>query len=301
MERSIEKPGASGELDPQLRAQLEQIQRDEITEHHIYTRLAAAQKHPENARVLEQIAADELRHAQEWSKLTRREVQPHRLKIAVYYWIGRLLGLTFGIKLMERGEEEAQARYGRLGALGVNVAAILQDEDRHEEALIALLDEETLRYVGSIVLGLNDALVELTGALAGLTLALQDTRLIALSGTITGVAAAMSMAASEYLSTKSEETNKEPVKASVYTGIAYILTVIVLIAPYLFLDNYYICLAWALTAAVLIIAAFNYYISVVRDEPFRRRFLEMAGVSLGVAAFSFVVGYVARTLLGIEV
>ena len=153
----------------------------------------------------------------------------------------------------------------------------------------------------TIVLGLNDALVELTGALAGLTLALQDTRLIALSGTITGIAAALSMGASEYLSTKSEETTKEPLKASIYTGVAYVVTVLILILPYLFLGNFYICLAWALMAAVLIIAMFNYYISVVKDEPFKKRFLEMAGVSLGIAALSFLVGYVARTALGVEI
>jgi VIT1/CCC1 family predicted Fe2+/Mn2+ transporter len=90
-------------------------------------------------------------------------------------------------------------------------------------------------------------------------------------------------------------------RASLYTGTAYILTVPILILPYLILENYYACLGFALTAAVLIIALFNYYISVAKDEPFRRRFLEMAGLSLGVAAFSFAIGYVIRTLLGVEV
>jgi VIT1/CCC1 family predicted Fe2+/Mn2+ transporter len=52
---------------------------------------------------------------------------------------------------------------------------------------------------------------------------------------------------------------------------------------------------------VLIIAVFTYYISVAKDEPLRRRFLEMAGVSLGVAAFSFLVGLLLRTVLGVDV
>jgi len=288
------------ELDEQLRRQLTLFQRNEITEHHIYTKLAGAVS-PENRPVLEQIAADELRHYHAWKKYTRRDVQPDRLRIWSYYLISRVLGTTFGIKLMERGEEQAESNYAHL-LQGVEEAeVILRDEDKHEAALIGLLDEERLRYVGSIVLGLNDALVELTGALAGLTLALQDTQLIALSGTITGIAAALSMAASEYLSTKSEETTREPLKASTYTGAAYIVTVLILILPYLVLDNFYICLAWALTAAVLIIAMFNYYISVVKDEPFKKRFLEMASVSLGVAGLSFLVGYVVRTALGVEI
>jgi len=158
-----------------------------------------------------------------------------------------------------------------------------------------------LQYVGSIVLGLNDALVELTGALAGLTLALQNTQLIALTGLITGIAAALSMGASEYLSTKTEETSREPFKASIYTGGTYMITVLLLILPYLILENYYLCLGCTFIAAVLIVALFNYYISVVKDEPFRRRFFEMAGVSLGVATLSFCVGYIIRLFLGVEI
>jgi len=138
------------------------------------------------------------------------------------------------------------------------------------------------------------------GALAGLTLALQNTQLIALSGLITGIAAALSMALSEYLSTRSEETSKQPVRAAVYTGIAYIVTVTLLILPYLLFDNYYVDLILTLSTAVLIIAAFNYYISIARDEVFSKRFIEMAGLSLGVAAISFVIGYFIRIFLGIE-
>ena len=137
--------------------------------------------------------------------------------------------------------------------------------------------------------------------MAGLTLALQNTELIALSGLITGVAAALSMGASEYLSTRSEVTEKHPLKASLYTGVAYIITVTILILPYLILDNYYVCLAVALVSAVLIIAIFNYYISVAKDEPFRRRFLEMASLSLGVATLSFILGYFIRSALGVEI
>lgn len=88
-----------------------------------------------------------------------------------------------------------------------------------------------------MVLGLNDALVELTGVLAGLTLALQNTRLVAMTGFITGIAASLSMSASEYLSAKSEEGPQDPLKASIYTGSAYVLTVLFLIFPYLLFTN----------------------------------------------------------------
>ena len=289
------------ELSTKLHQQLLIFQRNEITEHHIYKRLARTIKSPENRKILERIADDEQKHYNLWKAYTNQEVKPDRFALWFYYLISRMFGFTFGIKLMERGEADAQTNYAQLKGKIKEIDAFIRDENAHEEALIAMLDEESLRYAGSIVLGLNDALVELTGALAGLTLALQNTQLIALSGLITGVAAALSMGASEYLSTRSEETEKHPLKASLYTGVAYIITVMILILPYLILENYYLCLVFTLTAAVLIIAVFNYYISVAKDAPFRRRFLEMAALSLGVASISFILGYFIRTALGVEI
>ncbi|MEN6338447.1 MAG: VIT1/CCC1 transporter family protein [Phycisphaerales bacterium] len=289
------------ELSPEIRQKLLNFQRLEITENHIYSRLAGVVKSPENRQVLEKIATDEMRHYEQWRRYTGESVGPDHGAISKYFWISRILGFTFGVKLMESKEEKAQGGYEQLIGVIPEAEAIMKDEQEHETALLGMLDEERLRYTGSMVLGLNDALVELTGALAGLTLALRDAKLIALTGSVTGIAAALSMGASSYLSTKSEETTKNPLKASVYTGVAYILTVVVLIFPYLVLSNYYVSLVCTLTAAVGIIAAFNYYIAVARSEAFKSRFLEMAGLSLSVAAFSFLVGFLLRTLFGVDV
>ena len=203
---------------------------------------------------------------------------------------------------MENGEKGAQVNYDQIREHIPEIDNWIEDEHKHENSLIDMLDEERLQYAGSVVLGLNDALVELTGALAGLTLALQNVELIALTGLITGVAASLSMAASEYLATRSEKnTDKHPVRAAIYTGIAYISTVTILILPYLLFENYFLDLALALIAGVVIIAVFNYYISVAQDESFKDRFIEMAGLSLSVAAFSFGIGYLIRIFLGVEI
>jgi VIT1/CCC1 family predicted Fe2+/Mn2+ transporter len=289
------------QLSESVRKQVLVFQQTEITEHHIYKRLAKRVKSPENARIIEQIAEDELRHYNGWKKYTNQDIQPRWFFVWFYYIVSVAFGFTFGIKLMERGEEQAQKNYAGVANAIPEAANFQHEEDVHEERLINMLDEERLRYAGSIVLGLNDALVELTGALAGLTLALQDVKLIALSGLITGIAASMSMAASEYLSTRSEETSKHPVRAAIYTGIAYIITVALLVLPYLLFESYILDLIITLTIAVIIIAVFNYYISVAKGESFRTRFLEMAGLSLGVATFSFIIGYFIRIWLGIEV
>lgn len=281
--------------------QLLAFQRNEITEYHIYRELAKVTKDSANREVLNRIAADELRHYEQLRKATGRDIEPDRLKVWKYVWISRIFGLTFGIKLMEAGEAGAQQSYSEYGSEFEPVGLMVKDENEHEQELIGMIDEERLQYTGSVVLGLNDALVELTGALAGFTLALQNTKLIAMTGAITGIAAALSMATSEYLSTKAEETEKHPVKASVYTGAAYIFTVLVLIAPYLIFHNYFICLGITLALGIGIIASFNYYIAVAKDLNFRKRFLEMTGLSLGVAAVSFLVGFLLRKFTGIEI
>ncbi|MFA5688539.1 MAG: VIT1/CCC1 transporter family protein [Kiritimatiellales bacterium] len=289
------------ELTAALKKEFMKFQRNEITEYHIYSLLAANTSCPNNRKILYRIAEDERRHYYQWKEVTGQEVLPHRFRLWKYYLIARVFGLTFGIKLMEAAEKDITTVYGSYEKHYAPAGQLAAEEDEHERTLINMIDEEHLKYTGSIVLGLNDALVELTGALAGFTLALQNTKLIALTGTITGIAAAFSMAASEYLSTKSEETDKNPVKSAVYTGAAYIVTVLLLISPYLFLKNYFVCLAITLSLGVIIIASFNYYISVAKDLNFKRRFLEMTCLSLGIAAISFLIGWLLRTFTGIEI
>ena len=170
-----------------------------------------------------------------------------------------------------------------------------------EKKILRMLEDEKVEYAGSIVLGLNDALVELTGALAGLTLALQNTRIIAVIGFITGFAASLSMAASGYLSSKEESSKKNPLKGAFYTGFAYIIVVLLLILPYILFNNPWIALTITLTLSVLVIAAYTFYISVAKELKFWRRFIEMALISLGVAAITYGVGILMRTFFNIEV
>jgi VIT1/CCC1 family predicted Fe2+/Mn2+ transporter len=151
-----------------------------------------------------------------------------------------------------------------------------------------------------MVLGLSDALVELAGSLAGFTFALQDTKLVALSGLIVGISATFSMASSEFLSAKSEGRS-DAFKSCTYTGIAYLLTVVALILPYILLSNAIVALAAMLLIIILIIAGFTYYTSVAMDLKFGTRFLEMAGISIAVSVISFGVGILAKQLFGIDV
>ncbi len=288
------------ELSPEHKAKLLQFQAEEILGYHSYALLAKRVKDSHNRAIIERISNEELAHYKVWKTYTGQDVEPDWGKIKRFDFLSRIFGFTFGIRLLERDEEQAIAGYEQLRGVIPNIEKIIADEQKHEDELIEMLDEESLKYSGSVVLGLNDALVELTGALAGFTLAFQNTRMTALSGLITGIAATLSMAASEYLSTSAEKGHeKNPVKAMVYTGIAYVVTVFFLILPYLFFQNYILALVVMLGIAVLIIAAFNYYASITENTAFLPRFLRMTAISMGVAVLSFFLGYVIRNAMGL--
>lgn len=278
------------------------MQQNELTESVIYERIAAFAKGEENRRTLRRMAQEERAHYEIWKKYTGIAMKPEKAKVFKYTLLARVLGFTFAVKLMERGEENAQKEYELLAREVEESTAICQQEQEHENALLAMLDEERLQYVGSMVLGLSDALVELTGSLAGFVFALQNTRLIALSGLIVGISATFSMASSEFLSARSEGRT-DALKSCSYTGIAYLLTVVALIAPYLIFpaQQYIPALACMLVMVIVIIAGFTYYTSVAQDQPFRSRFLEMALISVGVAVVSFFVGILAKRFLGVDV
>jgi len=288
-------------LSPAALRIIKKMQQSELTESVIYEKIAAFAGGEENKQVLLRIAREEKAHYEIWKKYTGLEMKPEKGKVLKYTLIARILGFTFAVKLMERGEGNAQEEYALLAQEVPESIAIRQQEEEHETALLGMLDEERLQYVGSMVLGLNDALVELTGSLAGFAFALQNTRLIALSGLIVGISATFSMASSEFLAARSEGRT-DALKSCSYTGIAYLLTVIALILPYLIFPGtqFIPALICMLIVVILIIAGFTYYTSVAQDQPFKSRFLEMAVISVSVAVLSFIVGILAKKFLGVD-
>ena len=287
-------------LERELRLKLLEFQRNEVTEHHVYRGLARMAK-GNNREVFLKLSEEELGHYRTLKEYTGEEVPPTRWKVFRYLLLARIFGVTFAMKLMEEGEKRAEAAYMEVAARIPELQRIVHEEESHEEALMEGIDEERLGYLSSMVLGINDALVELLGALAGLTLALGRSRLVGLVALITGIAAALSMAASEYLSTKSEGGAKSPFRAAVYTGVAYIVTVALLVFPFFILENAYLALGLCLLDGLLVVGAFTFFMSVVRGLPYRKTLIEMAAIGLGVAGISFLIGWLLRSALGIEV
>ena len=289
-----------------ISAQSEKImllfQKDEITSSAIYSYFATKVKNKKEANILNKIAQDEAHHAHIWQQYTKLIVRPNMFKVWWYRILIYLLGYTFVIKLLEAHEYEGIEALKQLEKEIPEVKKIIKDEKEHEKKLVDMLDEERLNYVGAMVLGLNDALVELTGTIAGMTFVLANTTLIAMAGIITGVSATLSMAASNYLAERADG-NPNALKASFYTGIAYLVTVVCLVLPYLLFptDMYVAALVCMIAIVVFLVFIFNYYIGTVKSEPFLPKFIEMSGISLSVAIIAFLIGWGAKALFNLDI
>lgn len=281
---------------------IKSFQQDEMTAYVLYTRIANRQKNQQNKEVLLDFANEEKGHALFFEKYSGEKVKPHRFKVFWYSMLTFIFGYTFSIKTMQKNEEFTINDYKDMEPLIPDIRKIFHETEKYESILVDMIDEERLMYVGAMVLGLNDALVELTGTIAGLTFALKNTRLVALSGIVTGISATLSMAASNFLA-ENAEGNKDAIKSSVYTGVAYLITVVLMVLPYLIFPNemYLYAFLMMLTIVITIIFIFNYYISVAKSQSFKKNFFTMAIISLSVALIAFVIGIIAKQLLGVDI
>ncbi len=294
------------QMDKSLYQSLQEFYKNEKLGYEVYERLAGDPRlSSKNADLLHRIAELEKNHVRILEKYIG-PVPPKENRIERLLLKTKLLGFTFTVKRMEMIQEKIITPSVRRDLVEIipELEEIFIEEDMIDEDIITLLEEERLIYVSSMVLGLNDALVEFTGAIAGFTFAMRNNKIIAMAGIITGISASMSMAASEYLSTRADgkDSKKNPLKAAVITGVAYVVTVMFMVLPYLLLpkDDYFYSLGIMLTVVIAIIAFFSYYVSVTRSERFVDHFRVMAVVSLSVAFISFIIGVVVKNALGIE-
>lgn len=271
----------------------------------IYRELAAIERDPAFKTILSQFVEQEHVDFLFWRERSRRtSFAISRLEIFLYTMTRRIFGLAFTAKLLEGREHEAALRYEAYlkTVKDPQVRAFLEEriaqERTHEQALIGKAERESVLFVGNIVLGVNDGLVELSGALTGFALVFQDSGIVALSGIITGIAAALSMTASAYLSAE-QEAGKNARQAGLATGVSYLVVVALLVAPFLFFTHIALSLAVLFLLMVGIVAALSFYTAVLSERRFVRQFRLMLLLSFGVAAITFGIGLLARRMLGV--
>jgi VIT1/CCC1 family predicted Fe2+/Mn2+ transporter len=191
--------------------------------------------------------------------------------------VRKFIGFTFAVKLIEG-----------------------KNPDQQTKEIFEKIKEERVDFTGSIILGLNDGLIELTGVLVGFSSAFASQQVVALSGLITGIAAALSMASSAYMQARHEE-GKHPVKAAIYTGIAYFIVVVLLISPYILVTGIPAARAVMFVIIFVILALVSLYTSTLFDRKFIRQFGELVIFSMGVALISFLIGSFFRNVAGVEI
>ncbi len=281
-------------------------------------------------RTLETLIPVETRHVAFWQKffglehVTRLDAG-RRLRLAVIVLACRLLGAAAIHIVLEAIEVhgvrkylEVWQRYGH-GPLGAAVREVLDDEFKHEDAIVTgeadrYINPETVR---NVFLGLNDGLVEIVGAMSGFYAAFSSTAAVVTAALTVGVAGALSMAAGAYIGTSSETEVRETANArrrfldepvdgepgdsalasAAVVGIGYFIGAVVPILPALVGAR----TVWptVVTGGVMIVAvsAIVAFISGMKVRPRIARNLVITGLAVIV---TYVLGLVTKRLLGVD-
>lgn len=291
-------PKLSQELYNQALIQLQ----DEINDHTIYTILYQKDKFEENKKIFKKLADEEKSHYEFCKHLTNQERKPQKLLIWFIMLAVSIFGTSFVLKFMEGREVDGKSFYTHLFDSMPESKKIYEQEVNHEIELIDMIRDKKIMYAGAVVLGMNDALVELTGTLSGIALAFNKTTVIGATGFIIGIAASLSMAASAYLESKESDYKEvKPLTYSLYTGITYVITTLILICPFFIFESKFYALALMFIFALAIIFSYNFYISIAKGVSFWKRVSQMCSITFGVAIISFGIGYGVKYFFGMDI
>ena len=274
---------------------------NELTEHVVYGRLARMERDPANRAALERLSAQEHAHYEFWKSLLPGEEKatdaaPRIRTRGHATWSIPLLravfGVTFITKFLELHEEDAVRKYESImDAIPESHRArfreIIEDERTHERTLIGQLKEKRVSYIGFIVLGLADAIVEITGVHAGFLGVTGSTLIAGIAGVIVGFAASISMGSASYLQAKQETSDRSPLASGFATWASYFSSVILLALPYFLIRVMLPAFAVSTSIGIALVAAFTFYGAVVFDRKFWREFGETVGLMLGTALLYF--------------
>lgn len=289
----------------EARETLYRVCRDEYEAHHLYRALARTPMLNQRLReMFERAANDELRHYRFWSRIVGDcRSRLSMVKVFLYRVLLLLFGVTITLKVVESMEVDASRIYGDIvrarPELKDYVNRIIEDEKSHEEQFISSLDEGRVRYLGSITLGISDALIELTGIYTGSLGAFENTVNAGLTGLLAGIAASISMGIASYSQAK-HEALKNPRISALYTSVAYIVVVLLLALPYFILNSIATAFIAMMLLAMAIVAYMTFYTAVLHSKKFLREFAESVVLILGVSLLLYILGSVLGRAIGIK-
>lgn len=278
---------------------------DEYTDHLVYHRLAEKERDGKRKEILENLSQQEKEHFQFWKDVLDGYMPQSRWFFLRFVLMLRyVFGLTFAIKFLERHEAQVIEAYRRIrpqfdGEIGQRLERMIADEEKHEVFFIQQIDERVVKYLGFIVLGLADAIIEITGVHAGFLGVTSSTIMAGVAGLIVGFAAAISMSAAAYLQAK-QDPGRNPFASALITGFSYLLAVVCLALPYFLTSNMLAAFIISLIMAMLLTAYFTFYSAVLFDRGFGKEFLESALLTLGTAIATYLFGELLGRIFGIH-
>ena len=200
-------PAASQPSAPPSRQQIRRWQKylaDEIAEGRLYSDLAQ-RKQGEERQILLGLAAAERRHEQHWRDLLGEHAQrlpspsAHRVLLG---WMARIFGSVFVLALAQRAEGDSPYAHDEAATRGMAA-----DEEIHEEVVRALAARGREKLSGGFraaVFGANDGLVSNFALIMGMGGTGVGATVVLLTGIAGLLAGALSMAAGEFISVRSQ-------------------------------------------------------------------------------------------------
>ncbi len=291
--------------DPKLSEVAKIRMSHEFTDSTLYERLSRTVPSTSPfAEVLRHLSDTEHKHYEFWRKYAPGE-EPKVSRVKLYWvlFLRRVLGLTFASRFLDRHEASVVKEYKGLAGMipQEDVEAfneMVADEQEHENEFAHKIESSAIRYISFVVLGLADALVEITGIHAGSLGIYNKTEYAGLAGVIAGAAASLAMASAAFAQAKQGFKGSARLSA-VYTGVSYFITAIILATPYFLTPSMVIALTSSLLLAVVILTLITYYSTVISGKPFLRDFLEILLIMFGVTIVLYVFGYFAGLYAGI--
>ena len=299
------------------------LYKTERMHHLIFKDLAAKEKNKDLKYILERLSNTEEKHARMWARIIEIDgiKLPKRIsKLFVFaiLVLRDLIGLILAVKAMETFEDQLEKKFSEVekhvelsGKEKQIVEMIIKDEMKNETPLKNKIIEynSILRNIRDIMIGMNDGLVEVLAAIAGLGAALQTPTLILMGGIIIALSGTLSMSGSAYLSTsyethigKVQEKKKRGARSSAfYVGGAYVIGSIFPLLPFILGFGSYegIALAILFTGIVLVLIAT--IIAVISNISVKRNVAKTLVISIGSAFVTMALGAYARSILHITI
>ncbi|MEN3039969.1 MAG: VIT1/CCC1 family protein [Bacteroidia bacterium] len=273
---------------------------EELLNAHLYQWLSERVRSPKMKEILQAFAQQEKTHYDFWRQLLSVEVPFPKWRLRWHQFLIQLLGVSFILRLLERKEHQTIQEYRRIAPslpedMRIHLYRLIEDEEKHEaEFLQAIQTEETrLRYLGFIILGLSDAIIEVTGVHAGFLGVSHYPLTAGIAGLIVGFAASISMASAAYLQAK-QNPSVSPLQSALYTGFSYLTAVALLALPYFGFSSMGMAFWVSVAIAVLMILGFVFYSSVVFERSFREEAVASVGILTATSVLSYGFGELLR-------